>query len=170
MKRNVTTKDINTALKAAREDGRLIAEAMKAGNIAMASSIANDLGAMFITLAEELDEDDRNGHGATVTAPVAEPIAEPVAEPAGKSRKLIQHDDEFPTTDKWEKLGDMRFCQMCGRKLGANPLGVEVVGGGAVHDPAFGEADQNDGGYMGMMPVGMECAKKFAPGIARPLN
>lgn len=83
----------------------------------------------------------------------------------------IKHGDEFPWSDKWERLGDMQFCQVCGRELGANPFAVEVVGGGAVHDPASGEpVDQNDGGYMGMMPVGMECAKKFASGIARRLG
>lgn len=81
----------------------------------------------------------------------------------------VKHDDDFPWTDKWHLQGDMKHCQVCGRKLGNNPLYVEVAGGGFVHDPAFGEAVQ-DGGYIGMMPVGMECAKKFAPGIARQLG
>lgn len=83
----------------------------------------------------------------------------------------IKHGDDFPMTDELERLGDMHFCQVCGRKLGANPFAVEVVNGGEVHDPAFGEPDDfNDGGYMGMMPVGSECAKRFAPGIARRLS
>jgi hypothetical protein len=75
----------------------------------------------------------------------------------------IKHGDSFPFHP--DSVGDYR-CAVCNRKLGKKPLGVEVVDGGSVHDPAMGVADVNDSGYMGFWLVGSECAKVFAPGIA----
>jgi hypothetical protein len=75
----------------------------------------------------------------------------------------IKHGDSFPFHP--QSNGD-DHCAVCNRKLGKNPLGVEVTNGGDVHDPAVGAADTNDNGYMGFWLVGSECAKVYAPGIA----
>lgn len=73
----------------------------------------------------------------------------------------LQHNDNFPFAPTY--LGSMEHCAVCGRKTSKNALLVEVYGGGAIHDETLnGEADRNDGGYMGHYPVGSECAKKFA--------
>jgi hypothetical protein len=43
---------------------------------------------------------------------------------------------------------------------------LEVYGGGAILDRHIErEPDINDGGYMGLYPVGSECAKQFAEGV-----
>jgi hypothetical protein len=63
--------------------------------------------------------------------------------------------------DATDKNGiQIERCTICARKLGANPVFVEVHNGGDLVE--FGKGIQ-DGGYMGCWPVGSECAKKFSP-------
>ena len=76
----------------------------------------------------------------------------------------LGHGDAFPF--HLDAAGNMERCNICGRKLGADPRFVEVIDGGDIHDPATGPADTSDAGYMGTYPVGPECAKRLQAGIA----
>ena len=72
----------------------------------------------------------------------------------------LQHGDDFPFANKMTD-DDVERCSVCDRKLGKNPLFIEVVDGGSIHDPSMGVADTSDSGYMGFWAVGSECAKQF---------
>jgi hypothetical protein len=64
--------------------------------------------------------------------------------------------------EKHYYYGDINSCQCCGRKVGANPIGIIVVNGGAsLCHPEDHKALENDGGYMGWFPIGSECAKRI---------
>jgi len=65
-------------------------------------------------------------------------------------------------------VGSIEHCAVCERRVGANPLWVEVYAGGSIWDESRnGKADQADRGYMGHYPVGSECAKKFEAGVLK---
>ena len=68
--------------------------------------------------------------------------------------------------------GSLDCCQCCGRKVGANPLGAIIVGGGGAmcQREDVNAFEKYDGGYMGWYPVGSECAKKFPAGYLTTLT
>jgi hypothetical protein len=66
--------------------------------------------------------------------------------------------DNYGNNDK--QGNPIERCTICARKLGENPVFVEVHNGGDLVE--FGKGIQ-DGGYMGCWPIGSECAKQFSP-------
>lgn len=72
----------------------------------------------------------------------------------------ISHDGDV----KFAAGGSMENCVQCGRKVGAQAKWVAIYDGGYVWAQSQGEP-VHDGGWMGMFPVGSECAKAFATGV-----
>jgi hypothetical protein len=66
--------------------------------------------------------------------------------------------DNYGNNDK--QGNPIERCTICARKLGENPVFVEVHNGGDLVE--FGKGI-HDGGYMGCWPIGSECAKQFSP-------
>jgi len=80
----------------------------------------------------------------------------------------FNHGDSFPfMQNRSSRLGDLHYCQVCGRELGqSGTYWVEVVDGGDIHDSTtYGEADTQDSGYMGFYPVGISCSYRFEKSV-----
>lgn len=60
---------------------------------------------------------------------------------------------------------DKQRCVCCNKVITGQPRYIEVInGGGDVAAPGLGP-DTDDGGYMGLYPVGRACAKKHFQGF-----
>lgn len=81
----------------------------------------------------------------------------------------LGHGDNFPFYEgPGGECAQQGECAVCGKTLSAaNTLYVQSDECGKIHDPAMGETGRPSRlaeGYP--YPVGSECAKKFAAGIA----
>lgn len=70
----------------------------------------------------------------------------------------------IPSTMIWNRPVEAcgESCQVCGRPVSENAVGVIVVDGGAsIIHPEDQASLVSDAGYMGWWPIGSECAKKI---------
>lgn len=83
-------------------------------------------------------------------------------------QKKFTHGDSFPfMQNRSSRLGDLHYCQVCGRELGqSGQFWVEVYAGGDIWDTSIhGEPDRTDAGWMGKYPVGISCSYRFEKSV-----
>ena len=84
-----------------------------------------------------------------------------------KTTTKLSHADILPFK-MGKQAGSINHCAICEKAVGNSPLLVEIYAGGLIWDASRnGEPDQNDAGYMGHYPIGLECAKKFAADVLK---